>query len=153
MLIPAEMTHNPSTPHVFAIDNPHWMNMTLEGGSFHATSAIIIEQQDTEHQPSTVSVPSGLPGFPAFCAHLCPEHISSKIAYHPLIPSSPTDPAVLKEEMTRIATTSATLGNKYTMITGDQATYALALAIRNKDEHMFCNMILLYGVSTRLTTT
>ena len=50
---------------------------------------------------------------------------------------------VLKEEMTRIATTSATLGNKYTMITGDQATYALALAIRNKDEHMFCNMIFL----------
>ena len=58
MLIPAEMTHNPSTPHVFAIDNLDWMNKTLEGGSFHATTAIIIEQQDTEHQTSTVSVPS-----------------------------------------------------------------------------------------------
>ena len=53
MLIPAEMTHNPSTPHVFAIDNVNWMNKTLEGGSFHATTAIIIE-----HQTSTVSVPS-----------------------------------------------------------------------------------------------
>ena len=223
VLIPAEMTHNPSTPHVFAIDNLDWMNKTLEGGSFHATTAIIIEQQDTEHQTSTVSVPSkstrrrtlddvqektstqqyfvsakekqkarslynipsvdnlfshcddlaedlllvwrlgrsvreslvyvdgqleygvGLPGFPAFCARLCPEHRSSKIAYLPLIPLSPTDPSVLKEEMIRIATTSATLGNKYTIITGDQATYELALAIRNKDEHMFGNMILLLG--------
>ena len=58
VLIPAEMTHNPSTPHVFAIDNLNWMNMTPEGGSFHATTAIIIEQQNTEHQTSTVSVPS-----------------------------------------------------------------------------------------------
>ena len=33
----------------------------------------------------------------------------------------------------------------YTIITGDQATYELALAIRNKDEHMFGNMILLLG--------
>ena len=87
----------------------------------------------------------GLPGFPAFCARLCPEYRSSKIAYLPLIPLSPTDPSVLKEEMIRIATTSATLGNKYTIITGDQATYELALAIRNKDEHMFGNMILLLG--------
>ena len=56
VLIPSEMTHNPSTPHVFAIDNLDWVNKTLEGGSFHATTAIIIEQQDTEHQTSTVSV-------------------------------------------------------------------------------------------------
>ena len=58
VLIPAEMTHNPSTPHVFAIDNLNWTNKTLEGGSFHATRAILIEQQDTDHQTSTVSVPS-----------------------------------------------------------------------------------------------
>ena len=58
MLIPAEMTHNPSTPHVIDIDKFDWMNKTLEGGSFHATTAIIIEQQDTEHQTSTVSVPN-----------------------------------------------------------------------------------------------
>ena len=64
-------------------------------------------------------------GLPSFCARLCPEHRSSKIAYLPLIPLSPTDPAVLKEE--------DSLGNKYTIITGDQATYELALAIRNKD--------------------
>ena len=47
--------------------------------------------------------------------------------------------------MIRIATTSATIGNKYTKITGDQVTYTLALAIRNKDEHMFGNMSLLLG--------
>ena len=58
VLIPAEMTHNPSTPHVFAIDNLDRMNTTHDGGSFHATTTIIIEQQDTEHQTSTVSVPS-----------------------------------------------------------------------------------------------
>ena len=58
VLFPAEMTHNPSTPHVFAIDNLDWINKTLEGGSFHATTAIIIEQQDTEHETSTLSVPS-----------------------------------------------------------------------------------------------
>ena len=223
VFIPAEMTHHPSTPHVFAMDNLDWKNKTLEGGSFHATTAIIIEHQDTEKPSSTVSVPSkstrrrtlhddqektstqkyfvsakekqkgrslrnissvdslfsrcddiaddlllvwrlgrsvlessasedgqleygvGLPGFTAFCAHLFPKQRASKIAYLPLIPSSPTDPAVLKEEMIRIATTSAKLGNKYTIITGDQATYELALAIRNKDEHMFGNMILLLG--------
>ena len=69
------------------------------------------------------------------------EHRSSKIAYLPLIPLSPTYSAVLEEKMIRIATTTATLGNKYTIIPGDQATYEIALAIRNKDEHMFCNLI------------
>ena len=54
----------------------------------------------------------GLPGFPAFCVLLCP--------------LSPTDPAVLKEEIIRITTTSETLGNKYTIMTGDYATYELA---------------------------
>ena len=58
VLIPAEMTHNPSTPHVFAIDNLDWMNKTLEGGIFYATTAIIIKQQHTEHQTSAVSGPS-----------------------------------------------------------------------------------------------
>ena len=29
VLIPAEMTHNPSTPHVFAIDNLDWVNKIL----------------------------------------------------------------------------------------------------------------------------
>ena len=47
--------------------------------------------------------------------------------------------------MNRIATTSATLGSKYTIITGDQATYEPALTIRNNDEHMFGNMIVFLG--------
>ena len=34
------------------------MNKILEGVRFHVTTAIIIEQQDTEHHTSTVSVPS-----------------------------------------------------------------------------------------------
>ena len=48
VLISAEMTHNPPTPHVFAIDNLDWVNKTFEGGRFHATTTIIIEQQNIE---------------------------------------------------------------------------------------------------------
>ena len=47
------------------------------------------------------------------------------------------------------------LGDKYTIIAGDQATYELAVAIRNKHHDEFCNVVLLLGgfhqASTRET--
>ena len=42
-------------------------------------------------------------------------------------------------------TTSATLGNKYTILTGDQATYELGLAIRNIDAHIFATCFIVRG--------
>ncbi|KAJ4924862.1 hypothetical protein JOQ06_003812 [Pogonophryne albipinna] len=70
---------------------------------------------------------AGLPGFSAFCADLHPHRPASIIGYLPLIQESLTDPAVLKEEMKRLIKTSHALGDKYTIIIGDQATYELAL--------------------------
>ena len=43
---------------------------------------------------------NGLPGFTALCARLLPYNEASKIGYLLFIPNSPTNPAVLKEEMT-----------------------------------------------------
>ena len=58
---------------------------------------------------------------------------SSKIAYLPLIPEPPTTPAVMKEAILRIVRTAEALGNQWVLIAGDQSTYELARAIRDKD--------------------
>ncbi|KAK5916164.1 hypothetical protein CesoFtcFv8_001687 [Champsocephalus esox] len=87
----------------------------------------------------------GLPGFSAFCADLHPHIPASIIGYLPLIPASLTGPAVLKEEMKWLIKTSHALGDKYTIITGDQATYELAVAIKDKHRDEFCNVVLLLG--------
>ena len=44
--IPENMTQHQKTPHVFAMDNLDWKRKTLEGGSFNATTAIIIESPE-----------------------------------------------------------------------------------------------------------
>ncbi len=62
-----------------------------------------------------------------------------------MIPSSPTNPAVLKEEMTRLVRLSDILGDTRTVITGDQATYELAMTVRDKDKDLFDRVILLLG--------
>ncbi|KAF3854194.1 hypothetical protein F7725_022249 [Dissostichus mawsoni] len=185
--VPETMMKNSEIPHVFAMDNLDWKMKTLEGGSFNATTAIIIENQKivrvqegarfpllprTERRLSlmllTYLLPcvtsplktgrgpdaeAGLPGFSAFCADLHPHRPASIIGYLPLIPASPTDPAVLKEEIKRLVKTSHALGDKYTIITGDQATYELAVAIRDKHRDEFCNVVLLLGDFTKLITT
>ncbi len=215
------MTKNCKIPHVFAMDNLDWKKKTLDGGSFNATSAIIIENEQTERFQEGASLPTStcdrrktfydvadppvpmchisakdrqrsrslehiekleslatssdgtaedllliwhlarmvttsqllnappdagiLPGFSAFCAGLHPHRQASTIGYLPLIPASPTDPAVLKEEMKRLVNTSCALGDKYTIITGDQATYELAVTIRDKHRDDFGSVILLLG--------
>ncbi|KAL7370485.1 hypothetical protein ABVT39_002010 [Epinephelus coioides] len=73
------------------------------------------------------------------------EHIERLESLETSSDASPTDPSVLKEEMKRLVTTSHALGDKYTIITGYQATYELAVAIRNKHQDEFCNVVLLLG--------
>jgi len=60
--------------------------------------------------------------FSAFYGRLLLHEDASKIEYMPLIPSFPTDPCVLKEEMKRLINIAHALGDKWTIITGDQAT-------------------------------
>jgi len=86
-----------------------------------------------------------LPGFSAFYGRLLPHEDASKIGYLPLIPSSPTDPCMLKEEMKRLINIAHALGDKWTIITGDQATYELAVVIRDKHREEFSNAVLLLG--------
>ena len=45
--IPENMSDNRKMPHVFAMNNLDWKKKTLEGGSFNATTAIIIENTDS----------------------------------------------------------------------------------------------------------
>ena len=89
--------------------------------------------------------PGELPGLSAFCARVSTHHEASKIGYLSLIPASSTDPAVLKEEKLRIVKISKILGDKYTIITGDQATYELARTIRDKQPEEFGHVVLLLG--------
>ena len=86
-----------------------------------------------------------IPGFPSFCGHLFPEKPASKYEYLPLVPKSPTSPSVLKDAMLNLVATSRVLGDEWTIITGDQATYELARAIRDKEKDQFQNVILLLG--------
>uniref|UniRef100_UPI00358F52E3 uncharacterized protein isoform X1 n=1 Tax=Myxine glutinosa TaxID=7769 RepID=UPI00358F52E3 len=226
VFVPEAMVHNHASLHVYAMDNLDWKKNTLEGGTFNATTAIIIENPVMSStlitHPDNISLPTSslsrkktlsgvsetnipnchisasdrrnsrslcniddvnsletasdetaeemllfwrlgrqvktsqllhvpyegdpdLPGFSAFCAQLLPHHKASRIAYLPLIPASPTDPAVLKEEMTWLVQTSHALGDTWTVITGDQATYELAVAIRDKHKDEFSKVILLLG--------
>ena len=75
------------------------------------------------------------PGFSNFCAQVFSKRPSSKIASLPLIPVSSTNPAVLKEELVRIVKTSQVLGDNWTIVTGDQATYELAMAVRDQNRN------------------
>ena len=180
--IPENMSHNQSIEHVFAMENLDWKKKTLEGGTFNATTAIIVENigsvtcEEAARRFSDVRIPDAascrrktlscisnttipvcyisardrqtsrnltniervgmldttsdnsakqllliwrlgrcvvtsqllhvpyegdvtLPGFSAFCARQLEHKQASKIGYLPLIPASPTYPAVLKEEM------------------------------------------------------
>ena len=47
--------------------------------------------------------------------------------------------------MLRLVQTSTKLGNEWTVITCDQATYELARAVREKNKDLFENVILLLG--------
>lgn len=225
VFIPENISKVTHLPHLFATDNLDWRNKTLQGGSFHATTAIIIENsrsnltrnkgkavcvplssssrarsigniQDSQLQSvhlsekeraksrslesitsleniqtecdgfadnlllmwklarvssstSTlfdVSSPAAmLPGFSAFCSRLLPVEGPSRVGYFPILPQSPTNPAVLQEEMKRLVKASRSLGNEWTIITGDQATYELARVIKEKNKDMFDKVILLLG--------
>ena len=70
---------------------------------------------------------------------------SSKIAYLPLIPESSTNTAFMKEAMLRLVRTAEALGDQWVLITGDQATYELARAVRDKDRLLFDKVILFLG--------
>ena len=68
---------------------------------------------------------AGLPGLSAFYADLHPHRQATINGYLLLIPSSLTDCTVLNEMTIRLVRTSHALGDNYTIITGDQATYEL----------------------------
>ena len=74
---------------------------------------------------------------------MLPQHKANNIDRFHLIPASPTYPAVLKEEMTRLVNTPHALRDEWTVITGDQATYELALAIRENHRDELSNVVLL----------
>lgn len=79
----------------------------------------------------------------AFCADLHPHREASTIGYLPLITASPTDPFVLKEAIKHLVKISHALGDKYTIRTGEQATFELAVTIRDKHREELCNVVLL----------
>lgn len=58
--VPETMTKNCKIPHVFSMDNLDWKKKTLDGGSFNATSAIIIENEQIERFQEGASLPTSL---------------------------------------------------------------------------------------------
>ena len=85
--------------------------------------------------------------FSAFCARLLPHHEASQIGQIslPLIPGPPTDLSLPRKEMIRLVQTLQTLGDTWTVITGDQAIYELAAAIRDRHKDEFPKVVLLFG--------
>ena len=74
-------------------------------------------------------ISAGLPGFSAFCGMLYEQKQASNIAYLPLIPESLTDHMVLQEEKIHLVKTANFIGNEWTVICGNQATYELSTII------------------------
>ena len=59
--IPHNISRTSCEPQFFAMDNSDWNNKTQQGGSFHATTAIIIQNpQSDPHQniPKITRIPS-----------------------------------------------------------------------------------------------
>ena len=100
------MMKNCKIPHVFAMDNLDWKKKTLVGGSFNATTAIIIENKETVQASARVPTSTSdrrktlsdvadppasmcyisaaeaeLPGFSSFCADLHPHRPASIIGF------------------------------------------------------------------------
>ena len=88
---------------------------------------------------------STVPGFTTFCAQLGQSKPASKVGYLPLMPQPPTDASIMKEAMIRIVKTAQALGDECMLITGDQATYELARAIRDSDRNQLEKVMLLLG--------
>ena len=88
---------------------------------------------------------STVPGLTTLCAQLGQSKPASKVGYLPLIPQPPTDASVMKEAMIRIVKTAHALGDEWVLITGDQATYELARAVRDSDRNQFEKVVLLLG--------
>lgn len=86
-----------------------------------------------------------MPGFSAFSAHVAQSRKANNIGYLPLIPSSPTDPAVVKKAMTECVKMSQHIGMEYTVITCDQAVYEIAFALRKQDAEQFSSVVLHLG--------
>jgi len=55
--VPENMSHNTKTPYVFAMNNLDWKMKTLEGSSFNATSANVIENPENQRTEAEVQLP------------------------------------------------------------------------------------------------
>lgn len=99
----------------------------------------------TPTQILDLELDDSLPGFSAFCAQVNKAHQANEIGYLPLIPSSPTDPGVVKTSMTNLAKMAETIGMTHTIITCDQAVFEIAFAIRKQYPEEFPNVILMLG--------
>ena len=86
-----------------------------------------------------------LTSFTAFCSYLTFSKKASRIGY---FPESPTKPPVLREIMSRLVTVSRSLGHKWTIIAGDQATYGLATVIRSKHKMNFVRLFFNWWISS-----
>ena len=56
--IPDSMTATADVLQVFAMDNLDWKNKTIEGGSFHATTAIAVENINLQEWPTSTNNPN-----------------------------------------------------------------------------------------------
>lgn len=68
-----------------------------------------------------------------------------EIGYLPLIPSSPTNPSVVKTAMKNLVKLADAVGMEHTIITADQLVYELAYAIKKQHPEEFSSVILHLG--------
>ena len=99
----------------------------------------------TPTQLLTLELDVDVPGFSAFCARVTDTHKPNEIGYLPLIPSSPTDPGVVKSAMMSLVKMARTIGMTHTIITCDQAVFEIAYALRKQHSKDFANVILMMG--------
>jgi len=88
------------------------------------------------------------PGWSGFFTSLSPIIPQTKIGYGPMVPSGPTDPAVVHKGLEYIVQLTHKYGMKHAIVTADQAIYDIAYALRNsakEDDPIYKNMILMLG--------
>ena len=106
-----------------SLENLSMEDILVEGGT-HGQQLLISWQLGRLNKKRILDIDIDnsmvMPGFNAFCANLSNKSKANEIGYLPLLPSSPTDPGVVKTAMADLVKAAEAIGMKHTIITCDQ---------------------------------
>ena len=86
-----------------------------------------------------------IPSFSVMCSVRAQKQKANNIGYLPLIPSSPTNPGVVKKALLQMQCLADKVGMSHTIVNCDLAVYEIAYTLRKEYSQEFSNVILQLG--------